>query len=96
MKRVIFAALIAIASTGLGCRNFDNAVCGPGCRGGHGLFGHRGCGILGHRHGCGCGARGVDDGAYAGGPPTGQVTYPYYTNRGPRDFLAENPRGIGP
>jgi hypothetical protein len=24
------------------------------------------------------------------------VTYPYYTNRGPRDFLAENPRGIGP
>lgn len=24
------------------------------------------------------------------------VTYPYYTLRGPRDFLAENPRGIGP
>jgi hypothetical protein len=32
----------------------------------------------------------------AGGPPTGAVTYPYYTTRGPRDFLARNPRSIGP
>lgn len=30
------------------------------------------------------------------GPPTGQVTYPYYTTRGPRDFLARNPASIGP
>jgi len=30
------------------------------------------------------------------GPPTGAITYPYYTNRGPRDFLAQNPRSIGP
>jgi len=30
------------------------------------------------------------------GPPTGQVAYPYYTTRGPRDFLAKNPRSIGP
>ena len=29
------------------------------------------------------------------GPPGGSVTYPYYTNRGPRDFLAAQPRGIG-
>lgn len=33
---------------------------------------------------------------FAAGPPTGAVTYPYYTSRGPRDFLAKNPRGIGP
>jgi len=33
---------------------------------------------------------------FAAGPPTGGVTYPYYTNRGPRDYLARNPRGIGP
>ncbi len=35
---------------------------------------------------------------YAGpsGPPTGAVAYPYYTNRGPRDFLANNPPSIGP
>ena len=24
------------------------------------------------------------------------VTYPYYTTRGPRDFLARNPQSIGP
>jgi hypothetical protein len=33
---------------------------------------------------------------FAAGPPTAGVTYPYYTNRGPRDFLAKNPRDIGP
>lgn len=30
------------------------------------------------------------------GPPCGQVTYPYYTTRGPRDFLLNNPPRIGP
>ena len=30
------------------------------------------------------------------GPPGGAITYPYYTNRGPRDFLAKNPQSIGP
>ncbi|OHB69876.1 MAG: hypothetical protein A2V70_02310 [Planctomycetes bacterium RBG_13_63_9] len=30
------------------------------------------------------------------GPPTGAITYPYYTSRGPRDFLAQNPPSIGP
>lgn len=29
-------------------------------------------------------------------PPFGAVTYPYYTTRGPRDFLAPAPRPIGP
>ncbi len=33
---------------------------------------------------------------YEAGPPTGHVAYPYYTTRGPRDFLAKNPRSIGP
>jgi hypothetical protein len=32
----------------------------------------------------------------APGPPVGAVTYPYYTVRGPRDFLAKNPPSIGP
>ena len=32
----------------------------------------------------------------APGPPAGAVTYPYYTVRGPRDFLARNPASIGP
>jgi len=34
--------------------------------------------------------------AHVPGPPTGAVTYPYYTNRGPRDFLAADPPSIGP
>jgi hypothetical protein len=37
--------------------------------------------------------------AYRGaapGPLTGAVAYPYYTTRGPRDFLARNPGSIGP
>lgn len=29
-------------------------------------------------------------------PSTGAITYPYYTTRGPRDFLAKNPPSIGP
>jgi hypothetical protein len=29
------------------------------------------------------------------GPPTAQVAYPYYTTRGPRDFLLDNPPTIG-
>jgi hypothetical protein len=37
-------------------------------------------------------------GEYLGpqGPPTAGVAYPYYTNRGPRDFLDPNPPSIGP
>ena len=30
------------------------------------------------------------------GPPTGAFAYPYYTTRGPRDFLAKKPPSIGP
>jgi hypothetical protein len=30
------------------------------------------------------------------GPASPSVTYPYYTNRGPRDFLARSPRSTGP
>jgi hypothetical protein len=36
---------------------------------------------------------------HGGGPPgplTGAVAYPYYSLRGPRDFLARNPASIGP
>jgi hypothetical protein len=29
------------------------------------------------------------------GPPVGTVGYPYYTVRGPRDFLANDPPSIG-
>lgn len=32
----------------------------------------------------------------ADGPPVAQVTYPYYTTRGPRDYFAADPPSIGP
>jgi hypothetical protein len=34
--------------------------------------------------------------AFNPGPTHGQVAYPYYTVRGPRDFLRNNPPPIGP
>lgn len=91
MKRMILAAIMA-AMFSTGCRLVDRAFCGPG-GGGHcdrcdAVLGDGGC------RGCGLGGRFRDP--QVAGPPTGQVTYPYYTNRGPRDFLAESPRGIGP
>jgi len=33
---------------------------------------------------------------YASEPAAATITYPYYTVRGPRDFLAKNPPSIGP
>lgn len=38
---------------------------------------------------------GYEEGGPAG-PPTGGVAYPYYTTRGPRDFLSKCPPSIGP
>lgn len=67
--------------------------CGPGCRNGH--CGHGGGHFGGGPGGAGGGHFG-HGGAYAGGPPTPTVVYPYYTTRGPRDFLDPNPRSIGP
>lgn len=63
--------------------------------------GGRGCGLCARMRGAMAGCN-----PHAGGypepqnfnpsPPTGQVAYPYYTVRGPRDFLRNNPPTIGP
>ncbi len=50
------------------------------------------CGLLGR---CCC-THVADPPPVTPGPPTGAITYPYYTIRGPRDFLAESPPSIGP
>ena len=87
-----------------------NSACGNGaCGHGDGSMamagdpsangcGPNGCGPNGGGYGDGHGPlpRGVG-GQYVGpqGPPTGGVAYPYYTNRGPRDFLDPNPPDIG-
>lgn len=49
--------------------------------------------------GCQCGMfcpSGDQDYNFNAGPPVGQTAYPYYTTRGPRDFLLNNPPSIGP
>lgn len=51
---------------------------------------------LGYHNGPGGPLAGAGDAQAAPGPSAGAVSYPYYTNRGPRDFLSPNPRGIGP
>lgn len=49
---------------------------------------HPGC--LGHHAGDALNSR-----PFTPGPPTATVGYPYYTIRGPRDFLLDNPPSIG-
>jgi hypothetical protein len=74
-----------------------------GCTGARGAG--AACQSCNHGAGCvrnGCFARnfgpqnyqtGAEEGA--GAPQTAQVAYPYYTNRGPRDFLLNNPPPLG-
>jgi hypothetical protein len=69
-----------------GCDTCGHDNCDGGCATG-------GCGSCG---GSGCASCG---GGYANGPDDsmgGIVSYPYYTTRGPRDYLAKSPRSIGP
>ena len=81
-----------------GADGCDPGGCDPRLLGGHGGYGGHG-GLLGHG-GTG-GPLGIaahhQSREYLGpaGPPTAQVAYPYYTTRGPRDFLIDNPPSIG-
>ena len=101
MKRTLLAALIAtVVTSASGCCLIDRLFqCRP-CCGSPAPYGCTdGCG------GGGCGDGGCDScgGGYPAGPeiidsgpPVGQTTYPYYTTRGPRDYLTRSPRDIGP
>jgi len=107
MKRLLLVAMLAaIVGSSVGCCGLDGVFCkAGGCRGrsqcGPRREGYANadacpkCGLLGGL--CRCGRNGAGDGAMVdGGPPGASITYPYYTNRGPRDFFAKSPRGIGP
>lgn len=68
-----------------GCSSCDNGRCGPGSR------------MCGAMAGCNPHAGGYPEAQnFNPGPQSGQVAYPYYTVRGPRDFLRNNPPSIGP
>lgn len=95
-----------------GCNGMNGCNCGLGhCQGGRGSGGSVCGGGTGGHCGCGpccatCAAHECCLCPHAGGypamtrfnpgPPVGQVAYPYYTTRGPRDFLQDNPPTIGP
>lgn len=70
------------------CDQTCNDPAGRCCRGRH-------C-LAGGRVGDAALAAGAAGAAAQAGPSVGQVTYPYYTLRGPRDFLEQNPTPIGP
>ena len=101
MKRMLLTPLAIIVLAGLtGCRCLPCPWI-PGCLGACGGGADAGCQSCSDDScqscgdaGCGAGRGGAE--AFTPGPPTGAITYPYYTNRGPRDFLAENPPSIGP
>jgi hypothetical protein len=64
------------------CRGLVNGLAGGFCGPGYGM--------------CPNGQTYPEYPAFNQGPPVGQVAYPYYTTRGPRDFLRNNPPSIGP
>lgn len=76
------------------CRQMVGKVAGgmcDGCSDGCGGCGRMGCaGLCPHSGGY------PESPGFAGSGPVGQVAYPYYTTRGPRDFLQNNPTRIGP
>lgn len=75
------------------------AGCRTGCQagplgwqqGGLDYSSHLNPGFLGHNAG-----NAVAGQPFQAGAPSAQVAYPYYTHRGPRDFLLSNPPSIGP
>ena len=83
------------------CGNGCSDACGGACQGMIDGIASGGCG--GGACGCGPGsglcphAGGYPEyPSFNQGPPVGQVAYPYYTTRGPRDFLHPHPPTIGP
>lgn len=82
------------------CEQCDQA-CNDGCRGlvdgMAGGFCQSCCPVCGCTNGLCPHAGGYPEAtSFNQGPPTGQVAYPYYTTRGPRDYLACHPQSIGP
>jgi hypothetical protein len=72
-----------------GCASCDGSACDPG-DGWDDDWGDPGCRTRREQR-----ARAEREAA-AAGPATGAVTYPYYTLRGPRDFLARDYPRLGP
>lgn len=88
MKRAVLAlSLASLIFSMVGCASHRHCA-GDSCGGCAACMGH------GRRGGPGGGS---DASMVANpGPASAAVTYPYYTTRGPRDFLDRDPQPIGP
>ncbi|TWU02303.1 hypothetical protein [Stieleria varia] len=77
-----------------GCNGGCRTGCVPGPmgwqQGGLDYSSHLNPGMCGHQA-----QSSMNSVPFQAGPPTGQVAYPYYTVRGPRDFFVDNPPTIG-
>ncbi len=80
----------------------SDSCCGEGCGSGCSSCGGAGCGLCQRMVGrvangfCPHAAGYPEMYNFTPSPPVGQTAYPYYTVRGPRDFLQSNPPSIGP
>ncbi len=95
MKRALLLLLAALIFPAMGCQSMHSGKVADGCANcanGDGAGASRSTGGLMPR----LPVRPDVQADYMAGPPTGSVTYPYYTVRGPRDFLLDSPPGIVP
>ena len=104
-------AFVGLSLLATGCNSGPGGLLGGGCSSGSCGVADGGCangscaagqptgplaGVLSQRNHVGPQSHtGSGPGPAYGGPSAGQVTYPYYTTRGPRDFLQANPPSIG-
>ena len=94
---VLLAVVLAVGVTG--CAH--QGMYGGGCASGTCVGAPEGCAPCGPgMHACPGGYPGNCLGgncpAVIGGAPLSAMQYPYYANRGPRDFLVSDPKPIGP
>jgi hypothetical protein len=98
-RTLLTIAILALLSTAPGClqRNTcpPEGQCSCGGAGRGGVLGALGGGPISQGIQATQGWRHQRPELGPPGPPTGTVGYPYYTLRGPRDFLVDNPPSIG-
>jgi hypothetical protein len=80
---LVLATTVLLMTSTVGCQALR-------CKTGENKCGRPGCGGLLKNIFCCRAPRGP------GGPEGPTVGYPYYTTRGPRDFLIDNPPPLGP
>ena len=91
MRTMLALLVLASVISSLGCAGARDGIGGcRGCNNGSGCIRN---GAYARHFGPSTHVTGAEEGA--GAPQGAQVAYPYYTNRGPRDFLLNNPPSIG-